>query len=108
MYIFVFEFCFLKLDLVILCECFTFIYVCTCTAYVLGICWRSEEDIRSFGNEIKDDYELQCGYLESNPGPLQEQQLFLITEPSLQPWNFFLLIIIVIMLGLGGGSEFGS
>ena len=32
-----------------------------------------------------DSYELPCGCWEVNPGPLEEQPVFLTTEQSLQP-----------------------
>ena len=53
-------------------------YVCmclhVCTPQVCRSSQRSE-----FG------FELQYGYWELNPGPLQEQQVLLTAEPSLQP-----------------------
>jgi hypothetical protein len=34
--------------------------------------------------------ELPCGYWGMNPGPLEEQPIFLTAEPSLQPLKYFL------------------
>ena len=44
-----------------------------------------EEDFRVPGTIVKDGCELPCGCLESIPGPLEEQSLFLNTEPPDQP-----------------------
>ena len=62
--------------------------------YLLILCtlWLSsdtpEEGIRS----ITDDCEPPCGCWELNSGPLEEQPVFLTTEPSLQPYFFFFLL----------------
>lgn len=45
---------------------------------------RSEAGVRCPGNGVMDDCELPCGCWESNPGLLQEQQMFLTAEPLLQ------------------------
>ena len=45
--------------------------------------WRSEEDIRYPGARVMYYCEMSCGCWESNPGPLQKQEL-LTTETSLQ------------------------
>jgi hypothetical protein len=37
------------------------------------------------GTEVTYSCELPCGCWKLNPGPLQEQQVFLTIEPSLQP-----------------------
>jgi hypothetical protein len=39
---------------------------------------------------VTDSCELPCGCWELNPDPLEEQPVFLSTEPSLQPPHFFL------------------
>ena len=41
--------------------------------------------VGSPGTRVTNSCELPCGCWELNPGPLQEQQVFLTTEPSLQP-----------------------
>ena len=45
----------------------------------------SKDNMRSLGTAVKDDCEPQCGHLESNSGPLQEQQLLSTTEPPSSP-----------------------
>ena len=57
---------------------------CMRTAWVLSS-QRPEEGIRSSGTDITDSYEMPCGCWEPNPGPLQEQQVLLSPEQSLQP-----------------------
>ena len=47
--------------------------------------WKPEEDITFPETEITDACEPLCGCQELNPGPLEEQLVFLTTEPSLQP-----------------------
>ena len=44
---------------------------------------RPEEDIRSPGAGVVDGYEPSCGCWELNSGPLQEQQVLLMTEQVL-------------------------
>lgn len=39
--------------------------------------WGSEEGIRTHGIVVTDGWELPCGYLELNPGPLEEQPVLL-------------------------------
>ena len=56
--------------------------------------WKYE-GVRSPGTRITDSCELPCGCWDLNIGPLEEQPMFLITEPSLQPcdvffWSFFI------------------
>lgn len=34
---------------------------------------------------VRDDYEPPCGFWGPKLGPLEEQHVFLTTEPSLQP-----------------------
>ena len=41
--------------------------------------WRPEEGVRSTGTGIADGYGVPRRYREPNPGPLQEQQVFLTT-----------------------------
>lgn len=66
---------------------FIILYVCFCMCmhihHIHAWClWRQEEGIRF--SELDS-----CGppweYRESKPGPLREQQVLLITDPSLQP-----------------------
>ena len=40
--------------------------------------------------EVTDGCEPTCGCWDLNPGPLQEQQVLLTTEPSLQSSKVFL------------------
>ena len=51
-----------------------------CIQYLQG----PKEDDTFPGTGILDDCELPCGGWELNPGPLQEQQVFLTAEPSIQ------------------------
>lgn len=46
--------------------------------------WRPKEDVRSPGTGVTDSHEPSWGCWESNPDPLEEQPVFLTTEPSLQ------------------------
>jgi len=53
-----------------------------------------KEMTRSPGTGVTDSCELPCGCWELNSGPLQEQLVFLTTEPSLQPkGDFFFLML---------------
>lgn len=59
------------------------LYVCA-----LCVCLVSSEVIeavQSPGTEVADGCELPYGCWESNPCPLQEQQVLLAAEPLLQP-----------------------
>ena len=47
--------------------------------------WRPEEDTRTPETGVLDDCELSCRCWHSNSTPMQEQQMFLTTEPSLFP-----------------------
>ena len=40
---------------------------------------------RSSHNPITDGWEPPCGFWELNVGPMEEQSVFLTSEPSLQP-----------------------
>jgi hypothetical protein len=50
--------------------------------------WKSEEGSVAYGS-VTDDCEPPYRCWELNPGPLQEQQVLLAAEPSLQPHSFF-------------------
>jgi hypothetical protein len=54
--------------------------------YQVHACYpgRSEESARSSGTGVMDIYEPPYRYWEQKPGPLQEQQVLLTTESSLQ------------------------
>ena len=53
-----------------------------CITCVLGACpWRSEEGTGSHGAGVLDSCGPLSGCWESNPGPLQQQQVLLTTEP---------------------------
>jgi hypothetical protein len=54
--------------------------------------WKSEENIGSPGAGVIGGYELSSGCYRQNLGPLQEQQVPLTIEPSLQPWWFCLFV----------------
>lgn len=58
--------------------------------------WRSEKDVESPGIGVTDDYEpLWC--LELNLSPVQEQQMVLTTEQSLQPLHIIFLLGSVVL-----------
>ena len=64
---------------------FNLLYYFRCRDVSMHVCMqRPEEGIRSLGTGVTDGCELPCGCWEWNPGPLQEQQLYLIPKPSLQ------------------------
>jgi hypothetical protein len=46
---------------------------------------KTNEDVKSPGTGVIDNYELSCGCWELNLSPLEEQPALLTTEPSLQP-----------------------
>lgn len=46
---------------------------------------RLTDGAYSSESRTTDDCEPPCGFWEQNPGPLQEQQVLLNAEPSLQP-----------------------
>ena len=46
--------------------------------------WKSENVIESPGTGVTDDCAPSCRDWEPNPDPLQEHQMFLSTEESLQ------------------------
>ncbi|EDL21757.1 mCG1039131, isoform CRA_a [Mus musculus] len=52
---------------------------------------KSEEVVRSFGTRVMDGCELPREYLESKPGPLQEQNVLLTSETSLQSIRVLLI-----------------
>lgn len=81
-----------------MCECFACRYVHT---YVCACCLRrSEEAFRASGIEVIDGCALPCGWWYLNLD-LQQQQVFLTTDPSLQPLNYklwkkdFILLILM-------------
>lgn len=62
---------------------------------------RGQNRILGFpGVGVIDDYEPPCGFWESNPGSLQEQQGFLTTETSQQPHSFLFILIMDIFIFL--------
>jgi hypothetical protein len=68
--------------------------VCMSVRYVHAWCpQRSNKDIKPLGTGVTDGCELPCRCQEQDPGPLQKQQMLLISEPSLQPHTaiFFML-----------------
>lgn len=50
------------------------VYRCTMCLQCL---WWPQEGIRTHGIGVSDGWELPCGYLELNPGPLREQLVLL-------------------------------
>lgn len=60
----------------------TFMYVPSEHTWLL---WKPEERVHFTRTEVTDSYEQSCECWEQNLGPLQEQQVLLCMEPSLQP-----------------------
>lgn len=54
-----------------------------------GCLWRPEEDMKSLGMGVTGGYEPPYRHWELSSGSLQEQQVLLINEPSLQPLFIF-------------------
>lgn len=63
-------------------ECFAQMYVYIPHVYLV---LREARRFKSLGTEVIDNCELPCGRWEQNPGSQQEQEVLLITEPSLKP-----------------------
>lgn len=57
--------------------------VCMCITGIQCL-WRSDKNVGSSENRIRDDCKAPCGLWEKNAGPLKEQQVLLTTNPSLQ------------------------
>lgn len=51
--------------------------------------WRSEETLEYPGTGVTHSYEPPCGCWESNPGPLQEQQVLLTAEQLLLSYYIY-------------------
>ena len=64
-----------------MCVCVSYFYLCV---LVCGCLRRSEEGIGAPGTEVVGGCEWQA-YWEPSSGPLEEQQVLLTTEASLQP-----------------------
>lgn len=68
-----------------------FLRVCLHRMYT----WHSQRQKKASGSlqlEL-DTWELSCTCWELNPGPLEEE-LVLLTEPSLQPWKFWVFLFV--------------
>ena len=57
---------------------------CVSVHYMQADPRRPEERVRSQGTRVTGGCELPCGCWELNLGPLEEQPVFLTSEPSLQ------------------------
>ena len=66
---------------------------CMCNIYIQCL-QRPEEGTGSSGAGVTNGCELPCGCRELNPGPLEEQQVLLTDEPSLQPHPFSKLFLL--------------
>ena len=66
------------------CVCMCGVYPSVCALFLCKSLWRSEKDVGAPGIGVTDDYE-PSWCLELNLSPVQEQQMVLTTEPSLQP-----------------------
>ena len=64
-------------------NCFACVYICA--PFVCLVLKKAREAIGSFGLELQKSLELLRGYWELNQGPLEEEQVLLTSEPSLQP-----------------------
>jgi hypothetical protein len=61
--------------------------MCKCPACMTRLCLqRPEEDAGPHGNGATDSCKPN-GFWEPNPGPLQEQQVYLTAEPFLKAWR---------------------
>lgn len=68
--------------------CMVVLPACMSVHCINALCpWRPEEDIGSLWTGVSDGCETLCGFWKLNQDPLQEQQILLTTEPSLQPPN---------------------
>ena len=72
---------FLGLCLFCVCVC---LHACLCTMYAPGAHRVQKEGVRSPGTGITDGCEPPHGCWKLNLGPLEEQPVFLTSEPSLQ------------------------
>ena len=61
------------------------LFTCICVPPACPVPKESEENLRYSKMEDMDGCESQFEWRKTNPGPLQKQQMPLITEPSLQP-----------------------
>lgn len=64
---------------------------CVFVYYVTVRCPQRSEGVGSPGIGVKDACVPLCGCWESNPCPLEKQQVSLSTETSLQPLKYFFL-----------------
>lgn len=70
-------------------EYFVCLCVCLWILYLQGPL-KSKEDIESPGTGVRDSSMLPCNFCELNLGPLEEQQVLLTNELSLQLPQFIL------------------
>jgi hypothetical protein len=61
-----------------------FAYMCVCAPHVGLVPAEAIKDIRGPGTSVSGDCEPPCGCSELYSGLLQEQQVFLMAEASLQ------------------------
>lgn len=78
---------------------------CVCTVCTLGGYEdEKKEGIGSPGFGVLHDSEPPCGCWESNPGPLQGQEVLLTIEPALYPlkyiFNNWHLIVLYLLPGM--------
>jgi hypothetical protein len=68
-------------------------FICL-SVYLFNVCECTVTSLQTHQNRASDrianGFEPPCGCWELNLGPLEEQSVILTTEPSLQPYNFFL------------------
>lgn len=65
-------------------------HVCLCTTHMPGAFGSQKKSNRSLGMGAIGDFELPCEFQEENPGPLEEKQMFLVTELSIYSPPFHL------------------
>lgn len=63
--------------------CISILPACMSAWHMHSECLQKLEDIRSPETGARESCEPLCGCLELDPGPLEEQQLILTTDPSL-------------------------
>lgn len=79
-----------------------YIYFCACLSLCATHvqCQESLEDsVRSPGTRVTNGCEMPCRCWEPNPGSLQDQQVLLNSEPSLQPQFHVSLEVYLNILG---------
>lgn len=95
-FVFVLPYCFLfLLKIIYMYGCFAYTYVCVLCGCLVPA-W-ARQDVRSRGTIVSDGCELPCGGWELKLGPLEEQPVLFISEPSLAHGNVFTVVCIPLL-----------